>query len=82
MTTILYHLVDGKVIEARVKTCKVHGHLKNGYCVTEEQLLSIDKADTNKTGKLSSLEIKEAAKEAGITIGNKSMKTLKKELGL
>lgn len=82
MASILYHMVDGEPTKVMVEACKVHGYLKKDYCTTADQLLNRDKADTNRTGKLSNEEIKAAAKEAGIRVGNKSIKTLKKELGL
>jgi hypothetical protein len=81
MATVLYKLVDGDVESEMVEAIDVDRLLKSGYCTCPDSLAKIKKADTNNSGKLSSEEIKEAAKEAGITIGRKSIKTLRKELG-
>lgn len=82
MSCILYCYVDGKVETIRVNGSEVGELLTKGYASTPEQLSKRKEADTNGTGKLSTEEIKEAAKKAGIKIGRKSIKTLKKELGL
>lgn len=82
MSSILYRLQDGEVVEERVKGEDVGFMLTQGYASSPEQLAKRTKADTNNTGKLSDAEIKAAAKEAGIKVGRKSIKTLIKELGL
>lgn len=82
MSCILYKLVDGKPVKEMVRAIDVSYLLSNGYSSTPEQLLRRQEADTNGTGKLSNAEIKAAAEVAGITIGRKSIKTLKKELNL
>ena len=82
MSSILYRLHDGEVVEERVKGEDVGFMLTQGYASSPEQLAKRTKADTNNTGKLSDAEIKAAAKEAGIKVGRKSIKTLIKELGL
>ena len=82
MSAILYKLVDGEVVKELVNARKVGYLLDNGYCACPEQLLKRDEADTNKTGKLSNKEVKEAAKKPGIKIGGKSIAKIKEELGL
>ena len=82
MSCILYCYVGGKVESVRVNGSEVGDLLTKGYASSPEQLSKRKEADTNGTGKLSSEEVKEAAKKAGINIGRKSIKTLKKELGL
>ena len=77
MSCILYSKENGEIVEHRVRAIEVSKLLKSGYKATKEEFV-----DTNKSGKLSTSEIKAAAKEAGITIGRKSIKTLKAELGL
>lgn len=81
MSTILYKLVNGKAEKEMVDALDVDRLLKSGYATTAAGLISANKADTNKSGKLSSAEVKAAAKKAGLTIKNKSIKQLKKELG-
>jgi hypothetical protein len=82
MSSILYKLENGEAIQEKVSSVDVGYLLTVGYASTPEQLIKREEADTNGTGKLSSNEVKEAAKKAGITIGRKSIKTLEKELGL
>ena len=82
MSCILYKFVDGNPVQERVKAIDVANLLENGYSSTPEQLLKHKEVDTNGTGKLSDAEIKAAAEKAGIKTGRKSIKTLKKELGL
>ncbi len=82
MSSILYRLENGEVVEERVDSVSVAHLLKNGYASNPQQLLNRIEADTNETGKLSDEEVKEAAKKAGIRIGRKSIKTLKAELNL
>ena len=82
MSCILYKLKNGNPVQERVKAVDVAYLLNNGYAPTPEQLLKREEVDTNNSGKLSDAEIKTAAAEAGIRIGKKSIKTLKKELGL
>lgn len=73
MSTILYHMVDGKVEDVMVEAVKVHGLLKSGYAVTPEDLSDDD---------LTEEEIKQLAIDSGIKIGNKKITTLRKELDL
>ena len=82
MSCILYKLVDDKPVKESVKAVDVACLLNNGYASTPEQLIKRKEVDTNNSGKLSDAEIKAAAVEAGIKIGKKSIKTLKKELSL
>lgn len=82
MSTVLYKLVSGKPESELVDALEVDRLLKAGYTTSPEQLIKIKEADTNKTGKLSNSEVKAAAKKAGISTKNKSISTLKKELGL
>ena len=82
MSSILFRLENNEIIQERVKGEEVAYLLSVGYSATREKLETFKEVDTNDTGKLSSKEIKEAAKKAGIKVGNKSMKTLKEELGL
>ncbi|HHZ69595.1 MAG TPA: hypothetical protein EYN54_04780 [Methylococcaceae bacterium] len=82
MSCILYKLVDDKPVKESVKAIDVAHLLENGYSSTPEQLIKRKEVDTNNSGKLSDAEIKAAAAEAGIKVGKKSIKTLKKELGL
>lgn len=82
MSSILFKLKDGEAVQEKVNSVDVGYLLTVGYASTPEQLIKRAEADTNGTGKLSSSEVKEAAKKAGITIGRKSIKTLEKELGL
>lgn len=82
MSVILYKLVNGKPEKELCDPLMIDSLLKSGYSLDAEKLLNQVKADTNGTGKLSDAEVKEAAKLAGIVIGRKSIKTLKKELNL
>ncbi len=82
MSSILYRKENDEIIQERVRGEDVAYLLTVGYASTIEQLDKREKADTNGSGKLSDSEIKEAAKEANIKVGRKSIKTLKKELGL
>lgn len=82
MSCILYKFENGKPVEERVKAIDVAHLLENGYSSTLEQIAKRKEVDTNDSGKLSDAEIKAAAEEAGIKIGRKSIKTLKKELGI
>ena len=81
MTCILYRLVDGEIEVSRHQGDQVAALLDEGYSAALKGIKT-KKADTNNSGKLSSEEVKAAAKEAGITIGRKSVKTLMKELGI
>ncbi len=80
MSTLLYKLVNGKPESEMVDALDVDRMLKNGYTTNPKSLISANKADTNMSGKLSSAEVKAAAKKAGLTIKNKTIKQLKKEL--
>ena len=82
MSCILYCYTDDGIESVRVNGSEVGELLTKGYASSIEQLTKRKEADTNGTGKLSSDEVKEAAKKAGIKVGRKSIKTLKKELGL
>ena len=82
MSCILYCYVGDQIATVRVNGAEVGDLLTKGYASSPEQLAKRKKADTNNTGKLSDAEIKAAAKEAGIKVGRKSIKTLIKELGL
>jgi hypothetical protein len=81
MSTVLYKLVNGKPESELVDALDVDRLLKDGYATTAKGLVSANKADTNNSGKLSSAEVKAAAESAGLTIKNKTIKQLKKELG-
>ena len=82
MSCILYKFENGKPVQESVKAIDVAYLLENGYSSTPEQLLKRAEVDTNNTGKLSDAEVKIAAEDAGIKLGRKSIKTLKKELGI
>ncbi len=82
MSCILYKFENGKMVEERVKAIDVAYLLDNGYSSSPEQLYKRQEVDTNNSGKLSDAEIKIAAEDAGIKIGRKSIKTLRKELGI
>lgn len=82
MSCILYCYVGDKIESVRVNGAEVGDLLTKGYTSSPEQLTKRKEVDTNNTGKISDAEVKAAAKEAGIKIGRKSIKTLKKELGL
>jgi ribosomal protein L9 len=71
MSAILYKLVNGKPVKEMVEALVVSDLLKNGYRSNPSELFK----------SLSDKDIKAAAKEAGLTIGRKSVKTLKEELG-
>ena len=81
MSTILYKLVNDKPESELVEAIDVDRLLKSGYSTTPEKLIKVKEVDTNKSGKLSNSEVKAAAKKAGISIKNKSISSLKKELG-
>jgi len=82
MSCILYKFVDGEAVKEMVKAVDVAHLLNNGYSATPEQLVKRKEVDTNNTGKISDAEVKAAAVKAGIKVGRKSIKTLKKELGI
>lgn len=82
MSSILFIERDGQIVKENVNSEEVGYLLTVGYASTPEQLTKRAEVDTNDSGKLSDTEIKAAAKEAGITIGRKTIKTLTKELGL
>lgn len=82
MSCILYKFENGNAVPERVKAIDVGYLLNNGYSSTPEQLLKRKEVDTNNSGKLSDAEVKAAAESAGIRLGRKSIKTLKKELGI
>lgn len=77
MSTVLFKLINGKPVSELVDAVDVDRLLKNGYSTTAESFI-----DTNKSGRLSSAEVKSAAKKAGIAIGKKTIAQLKSELGL
>lgn len=77
MSAILYRKVDGEVVEERVNPVRVHNLLNSGYFASKE----LAEADGNESGKLSSDEIREAAKAAGIEKWDTArISTLKKKL--
>ena len=77
MSAILYRKVDGEVVEERVNPVRVHNLLNCGYFSSKE----LAEADGNESGKLSSDEIREAAKAAGIEKWDTArISTLKKKL--
>lgn len=80
MSTILYHTVEGNVVSERCNPLDVPELLKAGYSLTKEIDLSDEEINLSKEH--SDDEIKELAKSAGIKIGRKSIKTLRKELEL
>jgi len=82
MSCILYCYEGDEVVEVRVNGKDVGDLLTKGYTSSPEQLTKRKEVDTNNTGKISDAEVKAAAKKAGIKVGRKSIKTLKKELGL
>lgn len=73
MSCILYKLENGKPVLEKVKAIDVAHLLENGYSATPEQLLKRKSSDA---------KIKSAALSAGIKVGKKPIKTLKKELGI
>lgn len=80
------HIVRGIACEIlRCKARQLADKLNEGYVTTPEELYkkpTKDEADANNSGKLSTNEIREAAKTAGIEDYNtKRIKTLKAELG-
>lgn len=82
MSVILYKYYNSKIVSEKCEPVNIDELLKSGYATSPDALVKQKKADTNNSGKLSDSEIKEAAKEAGIKIGRKTIATLKKELGL
>lgn len=82
MSTILFKLESGKPVKEFCNAVDVDGLLKSGYATSEESLLKTAKVDTNNTGKLSAKEVKAAAVEAGIDTEGKTVKELRKELGV
>ena len=77
MSCILYLVDNGEIKEERVKGQDVGFMLEQGYFGSYK-----DAEDSLKPSGLSDDEVKELAKEAGIKIGRKGVKTLMKELGL
>lgn len=82
MATILFRMRNGEPVKEFCNAIDVDRLLKSGYSLSKESLLKKEKADINKTGKLSAKEVKEAAKKAGIDIEGKTVKDLRKELGI
>ena len=82
MATILYKVVNGETVSESCNPLDVSNLLKSGYTTSPAKAVIHAEIDTNDTGKLSNAEIKDAAREAGIRIGRKSINTLKTELGL
>lgn len=77
MSAILYKRVDGEVKEFRVDAVRVNALLQDGYFASHD----LADADSNETGKLSNEEVREAAKEAGISNWKTAkIDTLKKKL--
>ena len=85
MATILFK--DG--IPSRFDAKRVNGALSAGWSVTNEPdivpaivIPTFVEADTNKTGKLSNDEVREAAKDAGLVDWDIArIKNLKRKLG-
>jgi len=91
MAVVLYK--DGEVL--RADPMRLKQYLQGGWSLTKEPVESkpepeviaseaptFEEADTNSSGKLSSQEVREAAKEAGLDgWDTKRIKTLKAELG-
>lgn len=75
--------VECEMIVVDVKSLK--SHLSQGWVVDPKTLYkkpSFEEADKNKTGKLSSKEVRGAAKKAGIeNYSSARISTLKKKLG-
>lgn len=77
MSAILYKRVDGEVKEFRVNAVRVNALLQDGYFANPD----LADADANESGKLSNEEIREAAKEVGISNWKTAkIDTLKKKL--
>lgn len=69
---------DGEVIY--VEASRLKAHLDEGWTTSDKPVK--EAADTNKSGKLSSEEVRKAAELAGIEgFETKRIKTLKAELG-
>lgn len=78
MATYLFHMVEDKPERVLVEALQVEGMLAAGYCVCAEDL----NTSTEESEELTIDEVKELAIAAGITVGRKGIKTLKKELGI
>lgn len=71
--------------EIYVKPKQLQSHLDAGWSLDDPALVEVtfDEIDTNDSGKLSTDEVREAAKKAGIEgWKTKRIKTLKSELGV
>lgn len=79
MAVVIYK--GGRV--ARIEPHTLQNHLNAGWSVTKDAPKpTVEEIDTNGSGKLSSEEVRTAAKEAGIEDWEKKrIKTLLKELG-
>ena len=71
---------NGEFAESFCEALDLQAHLDNGFLL--EPKAPVLQADTNKSGKLSSSEIREAAKQAGIeNYETARINTLKEKLG-
>lgn len=67
MSTTLYSTVDGELTTTSIDSIYVASHIESGWRTTKDTpKITKEEADTNDTGKLSTKEIRSAAKEAGI----------------
>ncbi len=91
MASIIYKKIDGNIESKLVDIEFLFGELEHGGWSTDPECKDLDKnkdgviseqeADTNDTGKLSTKEIRAAAKEAGIDgWDKKQIKTLEAAL--
>lgn len=82
------HVIRGHLCEARTFSIEeLDEAINDGWCsmpdLSDSKEAIKEKVDTNKSGKLSNDEIREAAKKAGIENWEKArISTLKKSLGL
>ena len=88
MSVWTYKKVDGEIISELLDVSLLDGQLSSGWTVDKASLekpatkgVTKEEVDTNESGKLSSKEIRQAAKDAGIE-GHETarIKTLEAEL--
>ncbi len=84
MAVVTYKKIDGEIVCEHVPAELLEAQLAGGWKLRKSELetpITKEEADTNDSGKLSSQEIRAAAKEAGIEgYETKRIKTLEAEL--